>query len=200
MHHLFPSLTGFSGRLCRLAGLSFGCAALVALGACSSVRDKLPSGSGVSSFITPYKIDIVQGNVVTREQSQALRPGMSRAQVADLLGTPLLTSVFHSDRWDYVFSFRRQGEVLQRRKVTLFFKDDVMDRFEADELPSENEFVASLDQRKKPGKPPVLTATEEQLKAFEASNAAPRNTESSVQQQAAPATSFPPLETPGAPK
>lgn len=198
MHHLFPSLTGSSGRLRRLAGVFLGGAVLVALGACSGFRDKLPSVPSVGSFITPYKIDIVQGNVVTREQAQALRPGMTRAQISDLLGTPLLTSVFHGNRWDYVFSFRRQGEALQQRKLTVFFKDDVLDRFDADELPSETEFVASLDQRKKPGKPPVLTATEEQLKAFDAKNATPQSVAPAP--SASPATSYPPLETPGASK
>jgi outer membrane protein assembly factor BamE len=198
MHHLFPSLAGSSGRLRRFAGAFLGGVALVSLGACSGFRDKLPSVPSVSSFITPYKIDIVQGNVVTREQAQALRPGMTRAQISDLLGTPLLTSVFHGNRWDYVFSFRRQGEALQQRKVTVFFKDEVLDRFDADELPSETEFVASLDQRKKPGKPPVLTATEEQLKAFDAQNATPQN--AAPAPSASPASSYPPLETPGAAK
>ena len=199
MHHLFPSLTGTSGHLRRLAGALFGGLALVALGACSGFRDKLPSVPSVGSLITPYKIDIVQGNVVTREQAQALRPGMTRAQIADLLGTPLLTSVFHGNRWDYVFSFRRQGEPLQQRKLTVFFKDEMLDRFDADELPSETEFVASLDQRTKPGKPPVLIATEEQLKAFDAKNATPPGADAATA-TASPGTSFPPLETPGATK
>lgn len=198
MHHHFPSPSASSGRLRCLARVLFGAVALVALGACSGFRDKLPSVPSVGSIVTPYKIDIVQGNVVTREQAQALRPGMTRAQISDLLGTPLLTSVFHGDRWDYVFSFRRQGEPLQQRKLTVFFKDGVLDRFDADELPSETEFVASLDQRKKPVKPPVLTATEEQLKAFEAKNAGtPGAAPAPV---ASPASSYPPLETPGAAK
>ena len=177
----------------------FGGVALVTLGACSGFRDKLPSAPSVGSIVTPYKIDIVQGNVVTREQAQALRPGMTRAQISDLLGTPLLTSVFHGDRWDYVFSFRRQGEPLQQRKLTVFFKDGVLDRFDADELPSETEFVASLDQRKKPVKPPVLTATEEQLKAFEAKNAGAASAAQPAT-VASPASSYPPLEAPGAAK
>ena len=174
-----------------------GLAALATLTACASWRDKLPSTSSIGSLVTPYKIDIVQGNVVTREQAEALRPGMTRAQISDLLGTPLLTSVFHADRWDYVFTFRRQGQEPQQRKVTVFFKSDVLDRFEADELPSEAEFVASLDQRRTSGKPPVLEATEEQLKAFEAKNAKPVEA-SMAEPTAPPATSYPPLETPGA--
>ena len=51
----------------------------------------------------------MQGNFVSKEQVEALRPGMSRQQVRDILGTPLVTSVFHADRWDYVFTIKRQG-------------------------------------------------------------------------------------------
>lgn len=166
--------------------------ALAGLSACSSVGSKIPS---IESVVTPYKIDIVQGNVVTREQSQALRPGMARDQVRDLLGSPLLTSVFHGDRWDYVFTFRRQGQPIQNRRLTVFFKDTVLERFESDELPSEAEFVASLDSSRKTAKVPVLEATPEQLKAFAASNAAAAGKTSPV--VAVPATSYPPLEAPG---
>jgi outer membrane protein assembly factor BamE len=170
--------------------------AALGLTACSSVSSKLPS---IGSVVTPYKIDIVQGNVVTREQAQALRPGMARDQVRDLLGSPLLTSVFHADRWDYVFTFRRQGLPTQSRRLTVFFKDSVLERFESDELPSEAEFVASLDSTRKAGKVPALEATEAQLKAFAASNAA-NAVKGSPPSAAVPATSYPPLEAPEAAK
>ena len=51
------------------------------------------------NWITPYKVDVVQGNFISKEQVDLLKPGMTRAQVRDVLGTPLLTSVFHADRW-----------------------------------------------------------------------------------------------------
>ncbi|WP_367171573.1 outer membrane protein assembly factor BamE [Hydrogenophaga sp.] len=163
------------------------------LGACSGLRDKLPSAGGL---ISPYRIDILQGNVVTREQAKALQPGQTREQVRGLLGSPLLTSVFHADRWDYVFTFRRQGQAPQQRRLTVFFKGDVLERHEADELPSESEFVSSLDSRRKADKVPALEATEAQLKAFESRNAAPGA--APAPPPATPATSYPPLEAPGA--
>ncbi len=141
--------------------------ALAGLGACSGYGD---GTYGLTSLVTPYKIDILQGNVVTREQSQLLKPGMTRPQVRDVLGSPLLTSVFHADRWDYVFTFKRQGQEPQRRKLTAFFKGDVLERVESDDLPSETEFVASLDSRRKPGKVLPLEATPEQLKSFQERN------------------------------
>ncbi|MGE0099917.1 MAG: outer membrane protein assembly factor BamE [Hydrogenophaga sp.] len=165
--------------------------ALVGLGACSGYGD---GTFGLTSLVTPYKIDILQGNVVTREQSQLLKPGMTRLQVRDVLGSPLLTSVFHAERWDYVFTYKRQGQEPQSRKVTAFFKGDVLDRVEADELPSEAEFVASLDSRRKPGKVPQLEATPEQLKAFHERNpVTPVKTPPSAPADA----SYPPLEGAG---
>ncbi|MFP8781373.1 outer membrane protein assembly factor BamE [Hydrogenophaga sp. RWCD_12] len=160
-------------------------AACVMLAACSSV----------GSVVTPYKIDILQGNVVTREQAQTLQPGQARDQVRAVLGSPLLTSVFHGDRWDYVFTLQRQGQPAQQRRLTVFFKGDVLDRIEADELPSEADFVSSLDSRRKLDKAPPLEATEEQLKNFQARNA---NAAQAPSAPAAPATSYPPLEAPGA--
>jgi outer membrane protein assembly factor BamE len=149
----------------RLAGLSLLLAASASLLACGSVNS---ASTRIASLVTPYKIDIVQGNFVSREQAAAVKPGMSRTQVRDILGTPLLTSIFHADRWDYVFTFKRQGAEPQARRVTVFFKDAVLERIEADDLPSEAEFVASLDSGRKLGKVPVLELTEENLKQLPA--------------------------------
>lgn len=134
--------------------------ACASLSACGSLNS---ASSRIAGVVTPYKTDIVQGNFVSREQAAALKTGMSRAQVRDILGTSLLTSVFHADRWDYVFTFKRQGVESQARRVTVFFKGDVLDRVEADTLPTEAEFVASLDSGRAAGKVPVLELTEEQL-------------------------------------
>ena len=168
-------------------------AALTVLSACSSVTNRMP---GITNLVTPYKIDILQGNVVTREQAAALQTGMTRAQVRDILGSPLLASVFHADRWDYVFTFRRQGQEPQQRRLTAFFKSDVLERFETDQLPSEAEFVASLDAGRKFGKVPPLQATEAQLKAFDDRNKTTAPVEPVVP-AVTPAASYPPLETPG---
>ncbi len=129
--------------------------------ACASVNSV---STNIAGLVTPYKIDIVQGNFVSKEQATALKPGLSRAQVRDILGTPLLTSMFHADRWDYVFTFKRQGLPSQMRKLTVTFKGDELDRIEADPMPSEADFVASLDSGRTTGKVPVLEMSEESLK------------------------------------
>lgn len=163
-------------------------ASVAALSACSSV-DR--ASNRLASVVTPYKIDIVQGNFVSREQASALQTGMSRNQVKNILGTPLLTSIFHADRWDYVFTFKRQGLAPQSRRVSVFFKDDVLARIEADELPTETEFVASLDSGRSVGTVPVLEMSDESLKA----SAKPAATEPVKASPSLP-TNYPPLEPP----
>jgi outer membrane protein assembly factor BamE len=138
---------------------------IAVLAACSTLRDAVPNKEAIATAVSPYKIDIIQGNVVTREQLDYLRPGMPRAQVRDVLGSALLTSVFHADRWDYVFTLQRQGAQPQSRKVTVYFKNDLLERIEADEVPSEKEFVSTLRSNPPKGPLPVLEVPMDKLKS-----------------------------------
>ena len=140
------------------------------LTACSSFGD---ASQRIAGLVTPYRVEIVHGNFVSSEQVALLKPGMARQQVRDVLGTPLLQSVFHSNRWDYIFTFQRKGEEPQQRKVTVFFNDAGLERFEADTLPSEAEFVASLSKGRKTAAAPPLEASEEALKKFPPAAKAP---------------------------
>ena len=117
---------------------------------------------------------------------------MPRQTVRDVLGTPLVTSLFHADRWDYAFTIRRQGAEPQQRRFSVFFKGDALDRIEGDPLPSEAEFAAKLDNRRPPAKLPQLKATEADLAKFPAKPTSAANTT----QPATPAgpVSYPPLE------
>src|SRR5690606_28137749 len=103
----------------------------------------------------------------------------------------------HAHRWDYVFNFRRQGQEPQRRRLTVFFRHDVLEPYDADELPSESAFVSSLDARKRSARNPALEAAPKQLQRF-----AERNEQAEAPEPRAPAapppvTSYPPLESSG---
>ncbi|MFT4192213.1 MAG: outer membrane protein assembly factor BamE [Comamonas sp.] len=145
-------------------------------------------------WVTPYKADVIQGNVVTAEQAKALQPGMTRNQVRSILGTPLIASVFRQDRWDYVFTIRRQGVAPLERKFTVFFQGDALQRTEGDELPSETEFATLVQPPAEKVKVPELSASPDKLKAF-----APKS-DPSTDATATPAASatasqdYPPLE------
>ncbi|KPF45953.1 cell envelope protein SmpA [beta proteobacterium AAP51] len=108
--------------------------------------ESLQRTDSLFGIITPYRIDIVQGNAITQEQAALIKPGLSRLQVRDVLGTPLLTDPFHANRWDYIFTLRRPGTEAQRRSVVVVFEGDVVKSIEAPDLPSEREFVASISR------------------------------------------------------
>lgn len=86
--------------------------------------------------LTPYKMDVQQGNVVTQEMASKLKPGMSREQVRFVLGTPLVVDPFHADRWDYVYRLEKRGELVEERKLTVIFEDDRLKRVEGDVVPA----------------------------------------------------------------
>ncbi|ROM90719.1 outer membrane protein assembly factor BamE [Pseudomonas brassicacearum] len=73
------------------------------------------------SFPGVYKIDIQQGNVVTQDMIDQLRPGMTRRQVRFIMGNPLLTDTFHADRWDYLYSLQPGGGERQQERISVIF-------------------------------------------------------------------------------
>lgn len=133
--------------------------AVLALAGCASWRtppaapSNAAAGAQTSSItplqkflwiFSPYRPDIQQGNFVSQEMLAMLKPGQTREQVKFILGTPLLTDIFHADRWDYPFYLARGNGELTSARVTVFFKGDVVDRFEGGNLPTEQEYIARI--------------------------------------------------------
>jgi outer membrane protein assembly factor BamE len=75
------------------------------------------------SFPGVYKIDIQQGNVVTQDMIDQLRPGMTRRQVRFIMGNPMLVDTFHPNRWDYLYSMQQGGARRQQERVSVFFNE-----------------------------------------------------------------------------
>ena len=169
--------------------LALAAASIAALAGCQSLQ----RSDGVGGMLTPYKMEIVQGNVITSEQAAAIRPGLTRAQVRDVLGSPLLADPFHAHRWDYVFTIRRQGAEPQLRRVVVLFKGDVMESIDTGgSLPAEREFITSIATYRISATPPPLALTEEQLKALPE----PAKPPPPEPVPPAPQRSYPPLEPP----
>jgi outer membrane protein assembly factor BamE len=93
---------------------------------------------------SPYRPDIQQGNFISREMMALVKEGQTREQVKFLLGTPLLMDVFHNDRWDYPFYLARGNGELTAARVSIFFKDNVVTRYEGADLPTEQEYIARI--------------------------------------------------------
>lgn len=85
---------------------------------------------GACTFLTPYRLEIQQGHVMTDEAMGKLRAGMTKNQVSQVLGTPLLNDVFHANRWDYVHYVSRRGNMKDQKHVALLFEDEKLARLE----------------------------------------------------------------------
>ena len=84
------------------------------------------------SFISPYKMDIRQGNSLDADKIAQLKLGMTRAQVQFLMGTPLVSDIFHKDRWDYIYNFQHNGKSVETRRLVLYFDQDKLARIVKD--------------------------------------------------------------------
>jgi outer membrane protein assembly factor BamE len=104
--------------------------AALLLVSCGSARLPMPD-------ITPYRIEIQQGNFVSQDMVSQLKLGMSKDQVRFIMGTPLISDSFHADRWDYVFRRQRvNSRELEHRKLAVFFEDGKLKRIEGDVTPA----------------------------------------------------------------
>ncbi len=169
----------------RFSVIACALAATAALSGCESLQRT----DSLLGFLTPYRIDIVQGNAVTKEQAAQIRPGLTRLQVRDVLGTPLVADPFHAQTWDYIFTLRRPGTDAQRRVVQVVFEGDIVKSINAPELPSEREFVASIS-RFKNLREPKLELTEDERKALPA----PVRKPVPPPEPMGPVRAYPPLE------
>ena len=102
------------------------------LSACSSLE-----------FPGVYRLTIQQGNIVSQEMVDRLKPGMTRSQVQFVLGNPVLADSFERDRWNYVYTIDIPGQAIIERELIIVFEDDRLLRFEGDYAPSENKVDAT---------------------------------------------------------
>ena len=83
-----------------------------------------------------YKVDIQQGNVITQEMLAQLQIGMDKKKVNFVMGSPIIMDTFHSNRWDYLYTVQTKGGRPKRRRITLFFEDDLLARIDGDVVPA----------------------------------------------------------------
>ncbi len=112
------------------------------------VASLLLGGCSFDSLVSPYRIDVRQGNYVDQQMVAQLRPGMTREQVRFVLGTPLVVDMFRENRWDYVYRHTEGWSEPQSRRLSVFFVDDKLDSVEGD-------VVAAGDGPEDSATPPV---------------------------------------------
>ena len=86
--------------------------------------------------VTPYRMEIQQGNYVSQEMVSQLKPGMTKEQVRFILGTPMVTDIFHSDRWDYIYWRESSKGQREQRKLTVLFENGQLARLDGDVVAS----------------------------------------------------------------
>jgi len=94
----------------------------------------------------PYKVSVQQGNWITKDQVTLLRPGMTREQVRFALGTPMLTSELHSNRWDYPYYYRGGNGKIEERTLTVFFNGPQLENWRGDEQPEMQPFQIAREE------------------------------------------------------
>jgi outer membrane protein assembly factor BamE len=144
---MYSNIRNTSGTAFTLGKWVLLACALVGLTACKSMTTfSEDSKSKLGKVLKPYRPDMVQGNFISKEQLERLKLGMDREEVKVVLGTPLITSVMHPNRWDYVFAFKRgDTQLVEQRQVTLIFEKDLLKKVNADDLPTEYELIAEID-------------------------------------------------------
>ena len=95
------------------------------------------TGCSKPGYHLVHKIDIQQGNVVTQEELNQLKPGMTRRQVQYIMGSPMIADVFHQDRWDYIYLLQPGYGEPSSEHVTLYFEADALQRIEGSMYPQD---------------------------------------------------------------
>ena len=96
-----------------------------------------------------YKIDIQQGNAISSEMLMKLKPGMTKAQVRFVLGTPLIRDTFHKERWDYVYVMRVKDIVIEKRHVILNFADELLKNITGEVIPKKDNNEIDVSSKEK---------------------------------------------------
>ncbi len=110
-------------------------ASLALLGGCGNF--------GSMDFPGVYKISIPQGNIITQDMVDQLRPGMTKRQVIFVMGTPLVRDPYHQDRWDYVYNFQPGGGERGQERLSVVFEDDQLVSLSGDFEPTQAETAAA---------------------------------------------------------
>lgn len=127
MHALKTRHLAIAMRRTKASVAGFAALLLAGCASESSLRNYVPL------IVTPYRIDIQQGNFITPDMVQKLAVGQTREQVRFILGTPLLVDIFRANRWDYVFRSSKGWSEAEKRKLIVYFDAaGRVERWEAD--------------------------------------------------------------------
>ncbi len=94
--------------------------------------------SSCAEFPGVYKVDIEQGNILTKEMISQLAKGQTKEQVQFILGSPPVSDTFSDNRWDYIYRLKKGDEFIQKSNITVLFKDGLVESFTVDGVTREH--------------------------------------------------------------
>lgn len=109
-------------------------------------------GSLSTPLLSPYKMEIRQGNYITPEMREKLKLGMSKQQVRFVLGTPMVNDVFHENRWDYAYRLEQGGKLVETQHLAAFFEGENLVRVEDNGKPLTNMEAMAVEPAVEPVK------------------------------------------------
>jgi outer membrane protein assembly factor BamE len=123
-------------------------AALLVSGCARGKKQEDPYGSDsvLSNLPFVYKMTVQQGNIITEPMVNRIELGMNREQVRYVLGTPLLTDMFHTNRWDYIYTIRRGHKPMETKRLTLWFENDQLVNIEGFAEPAPDPTLAAQEE------------------------------------------------------
>ena len=104
------------------------------------------SGCSSSKWGFPFKVGVQQGNWITKDQVSLLRAGMTREQVRFALGTPMLSSALHANRWDYPYFYRSGNGKVEERVFTVLFEGSQLTSWKGDDQPEQQPFQIAREE------------------------------------------------------
>ena len=93
-----------------------------------------------------HRVTIQQGNVISQQMVDRLKPGMTRSQVRFVLGNPVVDDPLDADRWDYVSTFGLSGGEISQFRLIVLFRNDRLARIEGDFKPDADQPLGPSSQ------------------------------------------------------
>ena len=95
----------------------------------------LANGCQYLGFPGVYRLDRQQGNLISQEMIDQLKPGMTKRQVRYVMGNPLIEDTFNPDRWDYIYTLNSASKAPEKQRLTVYFEDDKLVKLQGDMAP-----------------------------------------------------------------
>lgn len=84
------------------------------------------SGVDLTQWHFPYMMEVQQGTYITNDQYRQLKTGMTKEQIAYIIGKPLSQDMFNQKQWDFIYQDYKNDSLKKKYQLTILFdKNDI---------------------------------------------------------------------------